>query len=82
MYAEGEGVEQDYTEAAKWFRKAAEQGDAVAQYTLGIMYSEGEGVSQDYKKAVKWFRKAAEQGDSAAQVKVVLTCKEIPETCN
>ena len=48
-------------------RKAAEAGDDVAQYSLGVMYYNGEGVLQDYTEAVKWYRKAAEQGYAAAQ---------------
>ena len=51
----------------KWFRKAAEQGDANAQAYLGLAYTEGRGVRQDYTEAVKWFRKAAEQGHANAQ---------------
>jgi len=62
-----EGIPQDYTEAAKWYGKAAEQGDTDAMLGLGNMYSHGRGVSQDYTKAVEWFRKAAEQGDADAQ---------------
>jgi TPR repeat protein len=58
----------DYAEAVKWWRKAAEQGNAQAQHNLGLMYDEGEGVTQDYAEAVKWYRKAAEQGDVEAQV--------------
>ena len=45
----------------------AEQGDANAQYNLGMMYNNGTGVEQDFKEAVKWYRKAAEQGDAEAQ---------------
>jgi len=67
MYRKGDGVQQDYAEAAKWYRKAAEQGVAHAQYNLGIMYDNGQGVKQNYAEAVKWFRKAAEQGNSGAQ---------------
>ncbi len=36
-YASGQGVPQDYTETARWFRRAAEQGHANAQYALGLM---------------------------------------------
>ena len=68
MYSIGDGVPQDYKEAAKWFTKAAEQGYANAQHSLGVMYSIGDGVPQDYKEAVKWFTKAAEQGDADAQI--------------
>lgn len=45
----------------------AEQGNAEAQYNLGICYHEGEGVAKDVFEAVKWFRKAAEQGYPTAQ---------------
>lgn len=45
----------------------AEQGNAAAQYNLGVRYDKGEGVAQDYKQAVVWFRKAAEQGNADAQ---------------
>ena len=63
----GHGVPQDYQQAAAWFRKAAEQGDATAQRNLGLMYDTGTGVQQDYQQAAAWFRKAAEQGDLTAQ---------------
>jgi TPR repeat protein len=67
MYLHGQGVPQDYAEAVRWFRKAAEQGLASAQSNLGAMYHEGQGVVQDYAEAIRWFREAAEQGDAAAQ---------------
>ena len=46
MYKQGQGVSQDYHQAAKWYQKAAEQGLAVAQLFLGLMYYHGQGVSQ------------------------------------
>ena len=61
------GVVRDYTEAVKWYRKAAEQGDVNAQCELGRMYDHGWGVEQNYAEAVKWYRKAAEQGHAIAQ---------------
>ena len=67
MYYKGEGVPQDYKEAAKRFSKSAEQGEDMGQYYFGIIYANGEGVPQDYKEAVKWFSKSAEQGDDKAQ---------------
>ncbi len=57
----------NYAGAAEWWRKGAEQGDADAQYNLGVMYSNGEGVPQDDAEAVKWYRNAAEQGYAQAQ---------------
>ncbi|MFA4829922.1 MAG: tetratricopeptide repeat protein [Thermodesulfovibrionales bacterium] len=62
-YNQDERVARDYKEAAKWFRKAAEQEFAAAQSALGVLYANGNGVKQDYKEAVKWYRAAAEQGD-------------------
>jgi len=68
MYAKGQGVLQDYAEAVRWFRLAAEQGDNTpAQGALGFMYANGRGVPQDYAEAVRWYRMAAEQGDAFAQ---------------
>jgi TPR repeat protein len=67
MYENGQGVEQDFKEAVKWYQKAADQGLAYAQYNLGVMYEKGQGVEQDFKEAVKWYQKAADQGDAYAQ---------------
>lgn len=67
FYYKGDGVPQNYAEAANWYRLAAEQGDADAQLSLGEMYEEGEGVPQDNAEAVKWYRLAAEQGFDFAQ---------------
>ena len=54
----------------RWYRKAAEQGDADAQYSLGVMLDNGAGVPEDDAAAVRWYRKAAEQGDADAQHKL------------
>ena len=53
------GVAQDHAEAAKWFRLAAEQGLAQAQFNLGVLYYGGEGVEQNRAEAAKWYRLAA-----------------------
>ena len=57
----------DYATALREWHPLAEQGNAGAQYNLGVMYDKGEGVTQDNAEAVKWYRKAAEQGDAEAQ---------------
>ena len=67
MYSKGQGVTQDYTEAARWLKLAATQGDEFAQSNLGVMYSKGQGVTQDYTEALKWDRLAATQGYALAQ---------------
>jgi uncharacterized protein len=59
MYYNGLGVPQDYTEALKWYRKAAEQGNERALGSLGLMYERGQGVPQDCIQAYMWFNLAA-----------------------
>jgi TPR repeat protein len=46
MYWTGDGVPRDLTLAVAWSRKAAEQGNKLAQFRLGIMYTGGEGVEE------------------------------------
>lgn len=60
-------VAQNYPEAVKWYRKAADQGVAGAQFSLGVCYDFGDGVLQDHAEAVKWYRQAAAQGIAGAQ---------------
>src|SRR3990172_10972848 len=67
MYYNGQGTVQDYSEAKKWFTKAALQGNPYAQHNAGYMYEKGEGTPQDYVEAAKWYRLAAERGNSLAQ---------------
>ena len=50
MYDNGEGVEQDFKEAVKWYRKAAEQGQVYAQSNLGGMYANGEELLKEMVK--------------------------------
>jgi TPR repeat protein len=60
-------VQQNYAEAARWYRKAAEQGVARSQFNLGLIYDNGRGVPQDYAEAARWYLKAAKQGEAGAQ---------------
>lgn len=66
-FCNGNGVSQDYGEAARWWRMAAEQGDVRAQHNLGCCYENGWGVSKDVTEAVRWLKKSAEQGDKMAK---------------
>jgi hypothetical protein len=56
------GVPQDYAEALKWYRLAADQGNANAQSNLGVMYVKGQGTTQNHVEALMWFRLAATKG--------------------
>lgn len=58
---------ENYVEAVKWFRKAAEKGDADAQFLLGMCYLNGKGVEQDIIDAGGWLGKAANQGHKKAK---------------
>ena len=62
LYLAGLGVEQDYEEARRLLRLAAEQGDSMGQFFLGWMYENGWGVEQSLEEALKWYRLAAGQG--------------------
>jgi TPR repeat protein len=66
-YDEGISVPLDYSQAAVWYRKAADNGLASAQLSLGVLYENGHGVEQDLVEGAKWIRKAADQGNTVAQ---------------
>ena len=62
-----------------WYRRAAESGDAIAQFNLGIAYYEGEGVPKDYVHAYAWFNIAGMQnGEQARKARDVLEKKMTP----
>ena len=58
----------DFVTALAEWKPLAEQGDAIAQFNLGLLYDNGKGVIEDDKEAVKWYRLAAEQGNASAQL--------------
>jgi TPR repeat protein len=62
MIKNGRGVAQDSKAAAKWYRKAAEQGHAKAQYNLGVRYAKGDGVFKNYIYAYMWLDVSASNG--------------------
>ena len=59
-------ISQDDKEAGKWYRLAAEQEFAPAQYNLGVMYTNGQGVPKDSVSAHMWFNVAASNGNKDA----------------
>ncbi len=61
------GKKKDYTQAAQWYRKAAEQGHAEAQTDLGYMYERGYGVTKNLKTAVEWYARGAQSGSPVGQ---------------
>ncbi|MFO0995616.1 MAG: hypothetical protein U1F33_02960 [Alphaproteobacteria bacterium] len=75
-YVRGDGVNQDYQEAARWFRAAALQGISNAQYNLGVLTERGLGVDRNLPMALLWYLAAAGKGHSAAEYNVGLVYAE------
>lgn len=72
------GKQQDYSKAARWYRKAADRGHMYAQYNLAFCYDRGLGVPALPFEAAKWYKKAAEQGHAPSQCNLGL-CYETGE---
>ncbi|MCD4651283.1 MAG: sel1 repeat family protein [Candidatus Cloacimonetes bacterium] len=64
------GVDAKYRTAASWYRKAAEQNHAEAQFRLGMLYEEGKGFPRDYMRSFQYIRDAATNGFSEAQYRL------------
>jgi TPR repeat protein len=60
-YQHAYGTEQNYLEAASWFRRAAEGGLGSAQFNLGGLYYEAKGFEKDIRSAIEWYTRAAQQ---------------------
>ena len=85
MYDNGNGVTQDDEEAVKWYRLAADQGNARAQFTLGLMYSSGEGVPESKVAALALYNCAVANdsrlaGDVPDFLTSEVTAKEIKKS--
>ena len=72
----------NYTVALENWKSLAEQGNASAQYNLGLMYDMGQCVSQDYKQAVYWLTKSAKQGNAKAQTNLGFMCTIRDKVCH
>lgn len=68
LYEKGLGTDRNYDEALRWYRRAAEQNHADAQYRVAVAYAFGAGgVSKDETQAAKWLQRAAENGHVKSQ---------------
>ena len=73
-------MSQDYKEAANWYQKAAEQGDADAQRKLGELFGQDGNSLQDFVTAYAWYNNASANGDDyAMQLKGIIAMKMPPE---
>jgi TPR repeat protein len=57
---------QQFAQALKYFRHAANQGDSQAILQIGLMYDFGKGVTQNYPEALRWYVRAADKGEPRA----------------
>jgi uncharacterized protein len=69
-FASGQGVAQDYIQAARCYREAAEQGHSGAQLNLAALYEHGQGVARDQAKAMTCLTNAANLGNADAQYRL------------
>ncbi|MFI3206654.1 MAG: tetratricopeptide repeat protein, partial [Clostridia bacterium] len=76
-YNNSRGVAKNLDEAFKWFKKSAEQGNAEAQYNVGVFYHNGYSVSQNYNTAIEWYRKAISGGYTDAQNNLDICLAEV-----
>ena len=76
MCANGTGVPQNYAEAVRWYRLAADQAHAKGQVNLGVMCEDGTGIPQDPTEAAQWYRRAADQGNAGGQANLGLMYKD------
>jgi TPR repeat protein len=67
MLEKGEDVSRNNAQAAQWYGRAAEQGDAEAQVHLGTMLANGRGVARDRAAAIALYQRAARRGHAEAQ---------------
>lgn len=67
LFAIGQGVKRDYSEAVKWYQAAADQGHIHAQLKLGAMYAIGQGVPKNFEQTRKWYEQAAEKASCHTQ---------------
>ena len=75
-YRAGRGLPQDFSQAAKWFERAANKGLAPAQYDLGVLYFYGLGVSADPERARPLLEAAVQQNYVPAMTLLGL-CHEV-----
>jgi TPR repeat protein len=80
LYAFGDGVSQSYSEAVRWFSRAAYQGHVTSQTTLGAYYMVGRGVTVDLSKAYFWSYLASIGGDKESKLRVEKLSSKIPHS--
>ena len=68
MYANGNGVPQDFNEAKKWYLFASDHGNPAGEYNLGSAYQRGQGTPIDMAEALKWYELAVSHNYAPAKL--------------
>ena len=76
-YFQGWGVEKNYSEAARWFRSAADLGFVDSQFNLAVLYERGAGIPQSLTEAYKWYAIAAHGGDKEADTRIAVLATQL-----
>lgn len=74
----GRGLPKNVKEAALWYRKAAEQGDSMAQFRLALCLATGKGVEKDLEQAVELYEQAAAQKHGGALFNLGVCFAQVP----
>jgi localization factor PodJL len=77
-YADGSGTARNFSQAAHWFRAAAELGLTDSQFNLAVLYERGLGVQPSLSEAYKWYAIAAAAGDTESKARVEALANQIP----
>jgi TPR repeat protein len=72
----GEGVSKSLTEAAKYLKMSADQGDLEAQFRFGLCLRLGEGVTRDEERALSYFKMSVDRNNVLGQVAFGLCLRE------
>jgi hypothetical protein len=70
LYLQGRGVARDPAQAARFFLRAAENGNAAGEVEYAILLFNGEGVPANEALAARFFRRAAGRGNAIAQNRI------------
>jgi hypothetical protein len=77
MYRDGRGVAAEPETAVAWYRKAADQGHAMAQYRLGFRYANGQGLAEDFVEAHRWLTLSVANGAEVTQAMIAAKMRKI-----
>ena len=70
MYENGDGLQQDAAQAARWYLKAAALGDAAGEAAVGQLYESGNQVAENWDTAARWYMRSAQHGNRMGEFRL------------